>query len=201
MRYGLRGAAAQWLVVAVLVLLLVTLARLHPEWFANPETRYPEEPARIGRYDAIDGDSFRLGKREIRLHGIDAPEYRQTCTTADGAAVPCGKMARDALTRLARNGEVACALVEYDRYRREVSECTAGKTNLNREMVRQGWAVAYTKHLGTDPYNIAGAEAEAKAAKRGIWAMRFDRPEVWRNRNRNLQGNMGGVATDEIKDE
>ena len=197
MRYGLRGAAAQWLVVAVLVLVLVTLARLHPEWFANPETRYPEEPARIGRYDPIDGDSFRLGKREIRLHGIDAPEYRQTCTTADGAAVPCGKMARDALTRLARNGEVKCALVEYDRYRREVSECTAGSTNLNREMVRLGWAVAYRKHS----LAYAAAEDEARAAKRGIWAMRFDRPEVWRNRNRTLQGNMGGVATDEIKDE
>lgn len=197
MRYGLRGAAVQWLVVAVLVLVLVTLARLHPEWFANPETHYPEEPARIGRYDAIDGDSFRLGKREIRLHGIDAPEYRQTCTAADGAAVPCGKMARDALTRLTRNGEVRCALVEYDRYRREVSECTAGSTNLNREMVRQGWAVAYRKHS----LAYAAAEDEARAAKRGIWAMRFDRPDVWRNRNRNLQGNMGGAAADDIKDE
>lgn len=197
MRYGLRGAAVQWLVVAILVLVLVTLARLHPEWFANPETRYPEEPARIGRYDAIDGDSFRLGKREIRLHGIDAPEYRQTCTASGGTTVPCGKMARDALTRLTRNGEVRCALVEYDRYRREVSECTAGNTNLNREMVRQGWAVAYRKHS----LAYAAAEDEALAAKRGIWAMRFDRPEVWRNRNRSLQGNMGGVATDEIKDE
>lgn len=192
-----RGAAAQWLVVAVLVVMLVTLARLHPDWFANPDSRYPEEPARTGRYDAIDGDSFRLGRREIRLHGIDAPEYRQTCLSSNGDSVACGKMARDALTRLMRGGSIACSLVEYDRYRREVSECTAGAVNINREMVRLGWAVAYRKHS----LAYAAAEDEARAAKRGIWALRFDTPEAWRKRSRNLQGNMGSAAEAEIKDE
>jgi endonuclease YncB( thermonuclease family) len=33
-----------------------------------------------GEYAVIDGDSLRKGQTEIRLVGIDAPEYRQSCS-------------------------------------------------------------------------------------------------------------------------
>ena len=34
----------------------------------------------LGKAIIIDGDTIHIGKNKIRLHGIDAPEYRQTCT-------------------------------------------------------------------------------------------------------------------------
>ncbi|HLA03356.1 MAG TPA: thermonuclease family protein, partial [Aestuariivirga sp.] len=32
-----------------------------------------------GSVHVVDGDSLRKGDTDIRLHGIDAPEYRQSC--------------------------------------------------------------------------------------------------------------------------
>jgi len=36
-------------------------------------------PARV-----IDGDTIAIGGERIRLHGIDAPEMKQTCRTSKG---------------------------------------------------------------------------------------------------------------------
>ncbi len=33
-----------------------------------------------GKAKIIDGDTIHIGKYKIRLHGIDAPEIKQTCT-------------------------------------------------------------------------------------------------------------------------
>ena len=41
------------------------------------------QPARA-QVKVIDGDSIFIGKREIRLSGIDAPEYKQSCYNAAG---------------------------------------------------------------------------------------------------------------------
>ena len=75
---------------------------------------------------------------------------------------------------------VTCQVLDTDRYGRSVAECTAGSVNLNDAMVRSGWAIAYTRH-GQDH---AAAEAEARAARRGLWQGRFQAPEAWRNANR-----------------
>jgi endonuclease YncB( thermonuclease family) len=45
-------------------------------------------------------------------------------------------------------------------------------------MVRQGWAVAYGY---ASAYH--SAQAEAKAAKRGIWAGSFTLPAEWRQQH------------------
>ena len=47
-----------------------------------------------------DGDTLRSGKLRIRLFGIDAPEKRQQCTTAEGQQWDCGVEAREALKQL-----------------------------------------------------------------------------------------------------
>ena len=36
-----------------------------------------------GKARVVDGDTIHIGKTKIRLHGLDAPESKQTCT-ADG---------------------------------------------------------------------------------------------------------------------
>ena len=54
-------------------------------------------------------------------------------------------------------------------------------------MVRLGWAVAYTRHS----LSYVRLEAEARRAKRGIWAGRFEMPEDYRARQHLVQGNVG----------
>lgn len=133
-----------------------------------------------GTADIIDGDSFRLGKDEIRLNGIDAPEYRQACRDEKNRDWNCGRAAADALRRLVRGREVACKGLDADRYGRLVSRCSAGGVELNAEMVRLGWAVAYTRHDNS----YVDQENEARRDRRGIWRGTFDLPEDWREIHR-----------------
>jgi endonuclease YncB( thermonuclease family) len=140
-----------------------------------------------GALQVVDGDSLRRGGTDIRLHGIDAPEYRQTCRDKYGAEYPCGKQAMNALRSLVQEGEVSCTSIETDRYGRAVAVCKRGELEINAEMVRQGWAVAYTRHS----LSYVRFEAEARRAKRGIWAGSFEPPEDYRARLRLVQGNLG----------
>jgi endonuclease YncB( thermonuclease family) len=141
-----------------------------------------------GSVQVVDGDSLRRGDRDIRLHGIDAPEYRQTCLDKHGAEYPCGKQAANALRSLVREGVVSCTSIESDRYGRAVAVCKRGGLEINGEMVRLGWAVAYSRH----GLSYMRLEAEARRAKRGIWAGRFEPPEDYRARQQRLvQGNLG----------
>ena len=133
-----------------------------------------------GDVDVIDGDSFRRGKDEVRLNGIDAPEYHQACRDASGRDWDCGKEAARALRSLVAGHMVACKGLDVDRYHRLVSRCEVGDLELNAEMVRLGWAIAYTRH-GTFYLN---EQNEARRAKRGIWRGTFDLPEDWRQMHR-----------------
>jgi endonuclease YncB( thermonuclease family) len=133
-----------------------------------------------GTIEIIDGDSFRRGKDEIRLNGIDAPEYRQTCHTESGREWNCGREAAHALRNLVSGRIVECTGLDADRYGRLVSRCSVGNLVLNSEMVRLGWAVAYTRHSAL----YVREEEEARREKRGIWRGTFDLPEDWRQVHR-----------------
>ena len=124
----------------------------------------------------IDGDSLFLGNKEIRLEGIDAPEYHQSCYDKEGKAYPCGKLAYQALNELVSGKKVRCRKIVKDKYHREVSECWVEDVNINEWMVKNGWAVAYTRY--TKAYEAA--ELEAKEKQRGIWQGRFLKPEYYR---------------------
>ncbi len=132
-----------------------------------------------GQVRIVDGDSFFLGSDEVRLFGIDAPEGRQVCTAANGSSYRCGRKAAKMLRTLVRNRQVSCDVISTDRYDRSLARCRAGKVDLNTEMVRRGWAVAYRDGIG----EFARAEDEARAAKRGLWQGLFDRPQDWRRLN------------------
>lgn len=119
-------------------------------------------PARI-----IDGDSLYVGRVEVRLKGIDAPEFDQTCR-ADGETWPCGRAARDALRDMTSRGEIACRIAGHDRYGRALGLCRAGDLDLNEQLVLRGWAVAF------GDYDLA--EARASARRVGLWRGDFDRP-------------------------
>ena len=124
----------------------------------------------------VDGDSLEMGERRIRINGIDAPEYNQPCWDKDNVQYDCGAEATAFMKSLVAKGEVRCEFVHRDIYKRELSVCYVGDLEINREMVRQGWAVSYD--FGGPGY--PEEEKEAKAAKRGIWQGRFMKPELWR---------------------
>lgn len=156
------------LVVAVGLLALIALA--------GAVVSYRLGPARMlaGHAVAIDGDSLRVAGEELRLEGIDAPEYRQTCRRQDGGEVPCGRAARDALARMLVQADPRCTVGRVDRYGRGLARCMIGALDVNATMVRDGHAVAYGDY--------SREEAQARAARRGIWAHDFDRPADWRRR-------------------
>jgi endonuclease YncB( thermonuclease family) len=136
--------------------------------------QYRLGPARelSGSARAIDGDSLRLNGEELRLEGLDAPEYRQSCTAKSGERVACGAAARRALEDLLARGPVRCEIGKVDRYGRGLARCRTGETDINAALVQQGHAVAYGGYRAE--------EAQAKAARRGLWALDFERPETWR---------------------
>ena len=146
-----------------------------------------------GGYDVVDGDSLRRAETDIRLYGIDAPEYRQTCTDRSGRDYACGKEAAAALRQLLRGRTVTCSSFETDRYGRAIALCKAGDLDLNGEMVRLGWAVAYTRHS----VDYVSEEAQARAARRGLWQGRFENPQDWRARHRAVHGDAAGIAAAE----
>ncbi len=145
-----------------------------------------------GTFIAIDGDSLRKGDSEYRLHAIDAPELHQTCASASGADYPCGRDAQKALRQLVAHQTLSCRILETDRYGRFVATCMAAVLDINAEMVRLGWAIAYRSH-GLD---YAAAETAAKKARRGIWQGQFVMPEDWRAEHRNslMQGSMADAV-------
>ena len=147
-----------------------------------------------GTFVAVDGDSLRKGEGEYRLHAIDAPELHQTCSTATGALYPCGREAQKTLRNLISGKELDCIVLETDRYHRLIITCKSAGRDINAEMVRLGWAIAYRQH-GLD---YAAAEAEAKQARRGIWQGHFDRPDQWRAEHRN-NAVQGGMADDQAE--
>jgi endonuclease YncB( thermonuclease family) len=153
--------------LAMLGVIIAIAAALEMSRFATVE--------QSGRAEAIDGDSLRMNGVEMRLKGIDAPEYGQTCKDASGREQPCGRTARRALAAILQMGVVTCLHNEKDRYGRALVTCQSGMEDIGARLVREGVAIAYG--------NYQAEEANARAAKRGIWAGTFERPADWRQRH------------------
>lgn len=117
-------------------------------------------PVRLVR--ALDGDSGIAadddGEFEFRLYGIDAPERDD--------------VSRDALTRLIAGfgNDLFVEDRDVDMYGRRVVVLRTqdGSRSVNLEMVREGYARAYTVYGELD--GVVAAAAEAKADQRGVWA-------------------------------
>lgn len=164
-----RLAAGTLAAVLVLGLRLLTVPPGAAEASAPP-TAVPGAdvtgPARV-----IDGDGLWVQGVEIRLHGVDAFELRQTC-----GDVECGVEARRALHRLVADRTVACRFVDQDRYGRRVSTCSVDGADLGAALVRDGHALAYTRYSAA----YVADEAAARAARAGAWAGEVTAPSEWR---------------------
>jgi endonuclease YncB( thermonuclease family) len=65
--------------------------------------------------------------------------------------------------------------VRHDIYGRILAVCGAGKVEANDWLVRQGFAWSYRKMKA-----YKAAEAEARAAERGVWSGQSQQPWEWR---------------------
>ena len=104
-----------------------------------------------------DGASFKQVK--VRLGEIDTPESKQ----------PYGERAKQTLSDLAFGKQARVVVQDTDKYGRTVGRVYVGGVDVNAEMIRQGAAWAYRQYLKDQ--SLLRLEAEAKAAKRGLWAL------------------------------
>ncbi len=133
-----------------------------------------------GTARVVDGDGLRIGDATIRLFGIDAVEANQVCNRG-GAVWSCGEESEGALADLVNGETVRCEVEDVDRYERKVSTCyLPDGTDINREQVANGWAVAYTDFSS----RYVDSERAAEAADLGIWASEFVRPSDYRRQQR-----------------
>lgn len=130
-----------------------------------------EGPAQV-----IDGDTVAIGADHIRLVGIDAPEKGQTCLDGEGRVYACGASAARALADLAGSASLTCRRQGTDDFKRALATCFVGGDDIQAAMVRQGWAVAFIRY--SDAYTRE--EAEARTARRGLWAGSFVPPSEFR---------------------
>mgnify|MGYP006112037135 CR=1 FL=1 len=131
-----------------------------------------------GKPRIVDGDTIWIGPTKIRLHGIDAPESKQNCQKADRSDYRCGEMATFALAEIIETHWITCKGETTDRYKRRIAVCYAGPYDINAEMVRRGWALAYRRYS----MDYVDEEADARGRKVGMWQGEFMKPWEWRRK-------------------
>lgn len=154
---------------SVLLLVGVVVGAL---WFDRVNNSVPLVEAVVER--VIDGDTIdvRMGQQRVRVRlvGIDAPELSQAQ----------GRRVQQYLAGYIQGRPVRIALGEKDRYGRSLGEVfvtvvdpqTQAQTrvSINAWLVRSGQAWAY-RYQGQVQYSEYGdLEADARAARRGLWA-------------------------------
>ena len=128
-----------------------------------------------------DGDSITVrpdsGKpTKIRLWGIDCPEYRQAY----------GKAATEFVRLLLPIGSrVEVEEIDRDRYGRTVAIVSRGGDTVQAALLRAGLAWVYERYYRERGGNWPRIEADAKAARRGLWKDEEPTPPwVWRKMKR-----------------
>ena len=113
-----------------------------------------------------DADTLTVRPREggasvkVRLIGIDAPERGQAF----------GTRARQELGDMVAGKSVEVIGTTKDRYGRLLGDVRHEGRSINLELIRRGMAWAYVEY--DPPPEYVAAEAEARAARRGLWADR-----------------------------
>jgi endonuclease YncB( thermonuclease family) len=128
-----------------------------------------------------EGDHIQIGNTRIRLGGIDAPSVDQLCLNTQGERWTCGAAARDELIKHTENKSWTCHPRQtVDRRGRTVARCDVDGEDIQKWLVRNGWALAYARVS----HDYDADEKEAREAKAGMWQGAFIAPWDWRIRNK-----------------
>ena len=138
----------------------------------------------------MDGDTVLLvveGEREPlkwRIQGIDAPESCQ----------PGGERSREALMALVQRRTVGLEPHGQDTYGRQLGKLLVDGRDVGAEMVRSGWAWAYSYRTGRGPY--AALQREAERERRGVFSARDSAmsPAVFRQFHGSCHADVDGQA-------
>lgn len=136
-----------------------------------------------------DGDTVILlmpdnSKLRVRLASIDAPEVSHTSHQTGRIGQPYSNNSKDFLASMVHGRVVAAECPEKDKYGRSVCTLSVGGTNVNAEMVRNGWAWANTANNGRylRDRSFISLQEEARLARRGLWQGRNPvEPWEWRH--------------------
>jgi endonuclease YncB( thermonuclease family) len=129
----------------------------------------------------VDGDTIEIGTSKIRLEAIDSPEPDQLCLDHEGKRWTCGIEARDRLIQKAGGKVWMCRTNSNDLYGRALATCEVEGTNINRWMVREGWALSFVRYS----HEYDRDELAARQANAGLWSGAFIAPWDWRSRTKN----------------
>jgi endonuclease YncB( thermonuclease family) len=130
-----------------------------------------------------EADSVQIGNSRIRLSGIDAPSVDQLCLNTKGERWTCGVAARDELIKHTDGKSWSCHLGQTDRRGRALSRCEVDGEDIQKWLVRSGWALAYDRFS----HDYDADQKEAREAKVGMWQGAFIAPWDWRVRNKNTR--------------
>ena len=128
-----------------------------------------------------EGDSIQIGSTRIRLGGIDAPAVDQLCLNNTGERWTCGVAARDELIKHAGDKSWTCHPRQAaDRRGRVVARCEVDGEDIQKWLVKSGWALSYVRLS----HDYDADEKAAREAKAGMWQGAFIAPWDWRIRNK-----------------
>lgn len=136
-----------------------------------------------GKPEIVDAGTLEIGGQRIRLAGIDAPAYDQTCR-AGGRRWSCGFEAASALAYFVAGSWVSCAERGRDATGALLATCYAGGKggpDVAVWLVARGWALARPGSA------YIALEEGAREARQGLWRGAFVAPAEWR-RGRRLAG-------------
>jgi len=131
-----------------------------------------------GRAVALTGDLLRIGPTIVKLAGIEVPEREQRCRRPGNQRWRCAEAAHDALARLTRGRVLKCDIKSPDEMGRAGGVCFHRATDIGAALVKNGHAFAEQGFLA----RYARLEAEAQAAKIGLWSGEAERPGNFRAR-------------------
>jgi micrococcal nuclease len=159
----------QALLLVALVLLLAVLQQFRPRLFSPPHELAPGT-YRVAR--VVDGDTFVVAepRERVRLIGADSPET----VKPNWPVEPWGPEATVFTKKFLAGGEVRLEFdnERRDKYGRLLAYVWVGHRMLNEELIRAGLARAEPQYhySAAMKARFRRAQAEARAARRGIWS-------------------------------
>jgi endonuclease YncB( thermonuclease family) len=162
------------------ILVLMALVGIFGVW-AFKDTLFPAEQMASEQVKVRDGDTLTMMGKDVRLYGIDAPEYAQICQNNAGKNWPCGTESRKKMAAIIGNSPVTCAPKATDKYGRIVATCsTPAVADIGLALVEAGFA-ANGVDGSEGPYAVS--ESLAQVEKIGVWSGPFITPADWRRAN------------------